>query len=76
MELALSAETGEAERARALRLLGFDPATPLQALAIAVPAGEDVAYEPTSRVHIHGHRPPQVILLGRFLTSDSKDFRR
>ncbi|WP_344480782.1 helix-turn-helix domain-containing protein [Nonomuraea monospora] len=37
VELALSAETGEAERARALRLLGFDPATPLQALAIALP---------------------------------------
>ncbi|WP_219463830.1 helix-turn-helix domain-containing protein [Nonomuraea rhizosphaerae] len=37
VELALSAETGEAERARALRLLGFDPSAPLQALAIALP---------------------------------------
>ncbi|MGN9838223.1 helix-turn-helix domain-containing protein [Nonomuraea sp. H19] len=37
VELALSAETGEAERARALRLLGFAPSTPLQALAIALP---------------------------------------
>jgi hypothetical protein len=37
VELALSAETGETERARALRLLGLDPATPLQALAIALP---------------------------------------
>ncbi|SEF57232.1 Sugar diacid utilization regulator [Nonomuraea solani] len=40
VELVLSAETGEAERARALRLLGFDPATPLQALAIALPDTE------------------------------------
>ncbi|MEV0233663.1 helix-turn-helix domain-containing protein [Nonomuraea sp. NPDC050786] len=37
VELVLSAETGEAERARALRLLGFAPSTPLQALAIALP---------------------------------------
>ncbi|TMR94037.1 helix-turn-helix domain-containing protein [Nonomuraea basaltis] len=37
VELALSAETGETERARALRLLGFAPSTPLQALAIALP---------------------------------------
>ncbi|MEQ4718114.1 helix-turn-helix domain-containing protein [Nonomuraea sp. B19D2] len=37
VELVLSAETGEAERARALRLLGFPPSTPLQALAIALP---------------------------------------
>jgi hypothetical protein len=38
VELALSAETGEAERARALRLLGFDPSAPLKALAIALPS--------------------------------------
>jgi hypothetical protein len=38
LELALSAESGEAERARALRLLGFAPSTPVQALAIAVRA--------------------------------------
>ncbi|MFI7639388.1 helix-turn-helix domain-containing protein [Nonomuraea sp. NPDC049400] len=37
VELVLSAETGEAERARALRLLGFPPSAPLQALAIALP---------------------------------------
>ncbi|MGP3957060.1 helix-turn-helix domain-containing protein [Nonomuraea sp. 3N208] len=37
VELVLSAETGEAERARALRLLGFAPSAPLQALAIALP---------------------------------------
>ncbi|MFD0479441.1 hypothetical protein ACFQ0B_73240 [Nonomuraea thailandensis] len=37
VELVLSDGTGEAERARALRLLGLDPATPLQALAIALP---------------------------------------
>jgi hypothetical protein len=37
VELALSAETGEAERARALRLLGFAPSAPLQAMAIALP---------------------------------------
>ncbi|MEV0620321.1 helix-turn-helix domain-containing protein [Nonomuraea sp. NPDC050404] len=37
VELVLSAETGEAERARALRLLGFGPATPLRALAITLP---------------------------------------
>ncbi|MFG1702186.1 helix-turn-helix domain-containing protein [Nonomuraea sp. M3C6] len=37
VELVLSAETGEAGRARALRLLGFAPSTPLQALAIALP---------------------------------------
>lgn len=37
VELALSAETGEAERSRALRLLGFAPSTPLQALAFALP---------------------------------------
>ncbi|RVX37926.1 PucR-like helix-turn-helix protein [Nonomuraea polychroma] len=36
VELVLSAETGEAERARALRLLGFAPSAPLQALAIAL----------------------------------------
>ncbi|MGW4406101.1 helix-turn-helix domain-containing protein [Nonomuraea sp. NPDC004702] len=38
VELVLSAETGEAERARALRLLGFAPSTPLQALAFALPS--------------------------------------
>jgi hypothetical protein len=38
VELALSAEAGEAERARALRLLGFGAATRLQVLA--TPAGE------------------------------------
>ncbi|MFG1696583.1 PucR family transcriptional regulator [Nonomuraea sp. NPDC049309] len=38
VELVLSAETGETERARALRLLGFDPAAPLCALAVAPPA--------------------------------------
>ncbi|MFG6191038.1 helix-turn-helix domain-containing protein [Nonomuraea sp. JJY05] len=37
VELVLSAETDEAERARALRLLGFAPSAPLQALAIALP---------------------------------------
>ncbi|MEU1727650.1 helix-turn-helix domain-containing protein [Nonomuraea sp. NPDC005692] len=37
VELVLSAETGEAERARALRLLGFVPSTPLQAMAFALP---------------------------------------
>ncbi|GGT36622.1 helix-turn-helix domain-containing protein [Nonomuraea spiralis] len=37
VELVLSAETGEAERARALRLLGFAPSAPLQALAFASP---------------------------------------
>ncbi|MFF0869473.1 helix-turn-helix domain-containing protein [Nonomuraea sp. NPDC003560] len=37
VELVLSAETGEAERARALRLLGFAPSPPLQALAFALP---------------------------------------
>ncbi|MEV4368840.1 helix-turn-helix domain-containing protein [Nonomuraea sp. NPDC049637] len=37
VELVLSAETGEAERARALRLLGFAPSTPLQAMAFALP---------------------------------------
>ncbi|MFC7588878.1 helix-turn-helix domain-containing protein [Nonomuraea antimicrobica] len=37
VELALSAQSREAEQARALRLLGFDPAAPLQALAIALP---------------------------------------
>ncbi|NUP02217.1 MAG: hypothetical protein HOW59_30275, partial [Nonomuraea sp.] len=37
VELVLSAETGEAERARALRLLGFAPSAPLQALAFALP---------------------------------------
>lgn len=50
VELALSAETGEAERARALRLLGFDPATPLQALAIALPG-----QEPASGLRAMGH---------------------
>ncbi|MFI6601327.1 helix-turn-helix domain-containing protein [Nonomuraea sp. NPDC050536] len=35
VELALSAETGEAERTRALRLLGFGPAMPVQALAVS-----------------------------------------
>ncbi|WP_043631796.1 helix-turn-helix domain-containing protein [Nonomuraea candida] len=39
VELALSAETGEAERSRALRLLGFDPAAPLRVLAVAPPGG-------------------------------------
>ncbi|MFI7424555.1 helix-turn-helix domain-containing protein [Nonomuraea sp. NPDC049684] len=42
VELVLSAETGEAERARALRLLGFAPSTPLQAMAFALP-GDAVA---------------------------------
>ncbi|MET7334163.1 helix-turn-helix domain-containing protein [Nonomuraea sp. NPDC005650] len=37
VELVLSAEADDAERARALRLLGFAPSTPLQALAIALP---------------------------------------
>ena len=41
VELVLSAETGETERARALRLLGFDPAAPLCALAVAPPAQGD-----------------------------------
>ncbi|GAA2879782.1 helix-turn-helix domain-containing protein [Streptosporangium fragile] len=39
VELALSADTGEAERARALRLLGFGPAADLQVLAF--PARDD-----------------------------------
>ncbi|MER7428011.1 helix-turn-helix domain-containing protein [Nonomuraea rubra] len=43
VELALSAEAGETERARALRLLGFDPAAPLQALAVALPDQGPVA---------------------------------
>ncbi|MGR6922928.1 helix-turn-helix domain-containing protein [[Actinomadura] parvosata] len=43
VELVLSAETGDTARARALRLLGFDPATPLQALAIALPDEETAA---------------------------------
>ncbi|KAB8187557.1 PucR family transcriptional regulator [Nonomuraea phyllanthi] len=51
VELVLSAETGEAERARALRLLGFAPSTPLQALAIALP-GE----EPASGLRAMGHQ--------------------
>ncbi len=34
VELVLSADAGEAERARALRLLGFAPAAPLQVLAV------------------------------------------
>jgi hypothetical protein len=51
VELVLSGETGEAERARAVRLLGFDPATPLQALAIALP-GEGLA----AGLRAMGHR--------------------
>jgi hypothetical protein len=51
VELALSAETGEAERARALRLLGFAPSTPLQALAIALPG--DV---PAAGLRAMGHQ--------------------
>ncbi|WP_214322385.1 helix-turn-helix domain-containing protein [Nonomuraea sediminis] len=35
VELALSADIGEAERTRALRLLGFGPAMPVQALAVS-----------------------------------------
>ncbi|MFC4115961.1 helix-turn-helix domain-containing protein [Nonomuraea zeae] len=51
VELALSAETGEAERARALRLLGFAPSTPLQALAIASPGDE-----PAAGLRVMGHQ--------------------
>ncbi|GAA3617114.1 helix-turn-helix domain-containing protein [Nonomuraea rosea] len=51
VELALSADTGEAERARALRLLGFAPSTPLQALAIALPG--DV---PAAGLRAMGHQ--------------------
>ncbi|MGP3918699.1 helix-turn-helix domain-containing protein [Nonomuraea sp. 10N515B] len=43
VELVLSAETGEAERARELRLLGFSPSAPLQALAIALPSDNGLA---------------------------------
>ncbi|MEV1239542.1 helix-turn-helix domain-containing protein [Nonomuraea sp. NPDC049750] len=60
VELALSAETGEAERARALRLLGFDPATPLQALAIAVPADEGFALVPGMRTMGHHVRAARI----------------
>ncbi|MEV0352603.1 helix-turn-helix domain-containing protein [Nonomuraea sp. NPDC050680] len=60
VELALSAETGEAERARALRLLGFDPATPLQALAIAVPADEGFALVPGLRTMGHHVRAARI----------------
>ncbi|MFI7109254.1 helix-turn-helix domain-containing protein [Nonomuraea sp. NPDC050227] len=51
VELVLSAETGEAERARALRLLGFAPSTPLQALAFALP-GDPLA----AGLRAMGHR--------------------
>ncbi|MFI7692372.1 helix-turn-helix domain-containing protein [Nonomuraea sp. NPDC049655] len=51
VELVLSAETGEAERARALRLLGFAPSTPLQALALALP-GDPLA----AGLRAMGHR--------------------
>ncbi|MFD1546780.1 PucR family transcriptional regulator [Nonomuraea guangzhouensis] len=60
VELALSAETGEAERARALRLLGFDPATPLQALAIAIPADEGFALVPGVRTMGHHVRAARI----------------
>ncbi|MBT2235390.1 helix-turn-helix domain-containing protein [Nonomuraea sp. NEAU-A123] len=60
VELALSAETGEAERARALRLLGFDPATPLQALAIAIPADEGFALVPGVRTLGHHVRAARI----------------
>ncbi|HUR05640.1 MAG TPA: helix-turn-helix domain-containing protein [Nonomuraea sp.] len=57
VELALSAETGEAERARALRLLGFEPATPLQALAIAA---EGIALMPGLRTMGHHIRTARI----------------
>ncbi|MEU4228408.1 helix-turn-helix domain-containing protein [Nonomuraea sp. NPDC026600] len=60
VELALSAETGEAERARALRLLGFDPATPLQALAIAIPVDEGFALVPGVRTMGHHVRAARI----------------
>jgi hypothetical protein len=60
VELALSAETGEAERARALRLLGFNPAMPLQALAIAVPADEGFALVPGVRAMGHHVRTARI----------------
>ncbi|MFI6458440.1 PucR family transcriptional regulator [Streptosporangium amethystogenes] len=48
MELVLSADTGEVERARALRLLGFGPAAPLRALAVLTHDAHDARDDPQS----------------------------